>query len=43
MARTALVLVAFAAILGGAQGQTRADLLRGGYGPYRANNDLLFY
>src|SRR5258707_4377423 len=22
---------------------TPADLLRGGYGPYRANNDLLFY
>jgi aminopeptidase N len=22
---------------------TRADLLRGAYGPYRANNDLLFY
>jgi aminopeptidase N len=22
---------------------THADLLRGGYGPYRANNDLLFY
>jgi len=24
-------------------GPTRADLLRGGYGQYRANNDLLFY
>lgn len=22
---------------------TKADLLRGAYGPYRANNDLLFY
>ncbi|MGH9595214.1 MAG: M1 family metallopeptidase, partial [Edaphobacter sp.] len=22
---------------------TPGDLLRGGYGPYRANNDLLFY
>src|ERR1019366_7040738 len=22
---------------------THADILRGGYGPYRANNDLLFY
>src|ERR1035441_227757 len=22
---------------------TRADILRGEYGPYRANNDLLFY
>ena len=41
--RTALVLLAFVAVLAGARGQTRADLLRGGYGPYRANNDLLFY
>jgi len=24
-------------------GPTRADILRGAYGPYRANNDLLFY
>jgi aminopeptidase N len=24
-------------------GPTKEDLLRGGYGPYRANNDLLFY
>jgi aminopeptidase N len=24
-------------------GPTKDDLLRGGYGPYRANNDLLFY
>ena len=24
-------------------GPTRDDLLRGGYGPFRANNDLLFY
>ena len=24
-------------------GATRADILRGAYGPYRANNDLLFY
>ena len=22
---------------------TRADILRGAYGPYRANNDLLYY
>src|SRR5215472_10875835 len=22
---------------------TKADILRGAYGPYRANNDLLFY
>jgi aminopeptidase N len=26
-----------------ARAATRNDLLRGGYGPYRANNDLLFY
>ena len=26
-----------------AQAPTRADILRGEYGPYRANNDLLFY
>jgi aminopeptidase N len=26
-----------------AHGATRADVLRGAYGPYRANNDLLFY
>ena len=25
------------------QGPTRADILRGAYGPYRANNDLLYY
>ena len=37
------MLLVFAAILAGARGQTRADLLRGAYGPYRANNDLLFY
>jgi aminopeptidase N len=41
--RIAVVLLAFAAVLAGARGQTRADLLRGAYGPYRANNDLLFY
>jgi aminopeptidase N len=41
--RTALVLLAFAAILTSARGQTHADILRGAYGPYRANNDLLFY
>jgi aminopeptidase N len=28
---------------GAAAGPTRADLLRGAYGPYRANNDLLYY
>ena len=42
------MLLVFAAVLfgaweTGARGQTRADLLRGAYGPYRANNDLLFY
>jgi hypothetical protein len=37
------VLLAFAAILTSARGQTHADILRGAYGPYRANNDLLFY
>jgi len=26
-----------------AYGPRKDDLLRGGYGPYRANNDLLFY
>ena len=26
-----------------AQAPTHADILRGEYGPYRANNDLLFY
>ena len=25
------------------QGPTQADILRGAYGPYRANNDLLYY
>ena len=39
----ALVLLAFVAILAGARAQTQADILRGAYGPYRANNDLLFY
>jgi hypothetical protein len=42
------VVLAFAAVVtgvpgAGARGQTRADILRGAYGPYRANNDLLFY
>ncbi len=27
----------------GAPAPTRADMLRGAYGPYRANNDLLYY
>jgi aminopeptidase N len=40
--RFSWVLV-FAATVASAYGATRADLLRGGYGPYRANNDLLFY
>lgn len=29
--------------LPGARAPTRADILRGEYGRYRANNDLLFY
>ena len=37
------MVLAFAAALAGARGQTRADILRGAYGPYRANNDLLSY
>ncbi len=53
--RIAIYLAAAAAVLltaatGGAQPQpaapavpTRADILRGQYGPYRANNDLLSY
>jgi aminopeptidase N len=41
--KTALVLLAFVAILAGARAQTHADILRGAYGPFRANNDLLFY
>jgi aminopeptidase N len=48
----AWIVAVYAALVGGAlpaprpQQQTpptRADTLRGGYGPYRANNDLLFY
>ncbi len=39
----AVVLLAFAAIVASARAQTHADILRGAYGPYRANNDLLFY
>src|SRR5215210_2154510 len=27
----------------GSSAPTRADILRGGYGQYRANNDLLYY
>jgi aminopeptidase N len=34
---------AAAAWLPGQPPPTRADVLRGAYGPYRANNDLLFY
>jgi aminopeptidase N len=36
-------LLVFAATVVSGYGATRADLLRGAYGPYRANNDLLFY
>ncbi|MEA2543988.1 MAG: hypothetical protein QOH35_5354, partial [Acidobacteriaceae bacterium] len=37
------LLLVFAATVVSAHGATRASLLRGAYGPYRANNDLLFY
>ena len=35
--------VALAQAPAGSQAPTQADLLRGEYGPYRANNDLLSY
>jgi aminopeptidase N len=38
-----VLLLALAADALSAQAATPGDLLRGGYGPYRANNDLLFY
>ncbi len=44
-----LLLPGMVALIASAQTQTRpttpthADILRGAYGPYRANNDLLFY
>ena len=38
-----LVLLSFAAVAVCARAATRADILRGAYGPYRANNHLLFY
>ena len=41
--RTALVFAAALAIAVTASAQTRADILRGEYGRYRANNDLLSY
>ena len=40
--RFTLVLLLAAASVS-ADGATRADILRGAYGAYRANNDLLFY
>ena len=41
--RGALLLAAAAALAATASAQTRGDILRGEYGRYRANNDLLFY
>ena len=38
-----LLLLLVALLVSPANGATRADILRGAYGPYRANNDLLFY
>jgi len=38
-----VALACAAAVWLPAQAPTRADILRGAYGPYRANNDLLFY
>ena len=50
LSRLLLVLVCAAAALSAQPAPppvvsvpTRADILRGEYGPYRANNDLLFY
>jgi aminopeptidase N len=40
---TLFLLVAFATIVVSARAATRGDRVRGAYGPYRANNDLLFY
>jgi aminopeptidase N len=37
------LLCATAVLSAQAPAPTRADLLRGAYGPYRANNDLLYY
>jgi aminopeptidase N len=41
--RKATILLPLIAVSLSAQTPTRADILRGEYGPYRANNDLLFY
>src|SRR5215468_697583 len=42
--KTALVVLACApALLWGQTPPKRSDILRGEYGPYRANNDLLYY
>ena len=42
--RLFLLLLAFAAVVVlPASAATRANILRGAYGPYRANNDLLYY
>jgi aminopeptidase N len=40
---TVAALIAAAAALSAQPAPSRADILRGAYGPYRANNDLLFY
>jgi aminopeptidase N len=39
----ALATTAISALRAGATAATPGDILRGAYGPYRANNDLLFY
>ena len=41
--RTKLALLAAAGLLFGQTAPKRSDILRGEYGPYRANNDLLYY
>jgi len=41
--RTVFTLLACVAALAAQTSPTRADILRGEYGRYRANNDLLFY
>ena len=43
MIRVICGLLLFSAICGAQAAPTRRDLLRGEYGPYRANNDLLSY
>jgi aminopeptidase N len=51
VSRLSILLIALACLIGSLAAQppqtppapTHADLLRGEYGPYRANNDLLYY